>query len=418
MFCKNCGAQLGEGSNICGICGTVTYEKNLSNQPPASGYGNFQQNTPGGVMPSSNMNDISPQQYSQTSENAAPVYANTPSGNTYQIPASKPPVKKKKTGIIVAVAVAITGLALLLIAGAVIGIIIYTNSGPSAITQAEDLIEEGLYDEAYEKLVGIDSPQSAAVIDFIMVEKTADAFIVAMEDMTSEFTDIAEIYLEFVDALAEYTKKFHLDIPEKTNEKYQCYLSAVTFAGNIPSDNVDYDEFSEALVDIQQVLMNKVIRNQSSQYGKTFTLNDLQNNVDISNDAKSIIEKFTPEEIIIEDEDVKKYCKTSVAADGVSACVAPGEFIATQFSIFKSTCSIEIYNEQDFIDLALDKYTSIDDLYITSPDNSYEAYISDFFSNVSDDEDIEFNKNIILTVLTTDVAYSLITGKTASNVYL
>ncbi|MBE6716151.1 MAG: hypothetical protein E7573_04450 [Ruminococcaceae bacterium] len=425
MFCANCGNKMEDSMSVCPACNFRVIKNDF---PPS--VNNYQQTANNYQRPANNYHPPV-NHYQQTANNyQPPVNHYQQPVNNYRPPVNNynPPVtmsasekKAKKKGKKIAVAVISLVLVLLLIlsgVGIVIGVSIYKNSDSYKISQAESLMEEERFEEAQDLLAGVTVPSGIGLREFINVEKSAVAFVEKMEESFPEFSEVCDVYIEFGDAIDAFAESYgNIILPEKANEKYMCYSAAFTFTADISVSSSYGETLFDAIYDIQQVLLNPVERNKTSEYGDSFTLRKMQERVDISKEAKEVLNGYSFPEIEVNDDSVKMYCKTQKGSDGITDCVYASEFFKTNFDILISSCSIEIYNEQDTIDETLEEYTYDEELYLVSPEDDYTFFISTFYLSVGSEDDIETNQSMILTVLITDVMYSLLTGNTSDNAY-
>ena len=454
MFCAQCGTKFEEGDVRCGRCGWEPTQKPeviqapvipeaepqkveapiaqpvVSNpvvQPvntpvaqPVYGTQPVMQNVYDNAPVMQNVYDTAP--VMQNVYDNAPVMQNADNSpvmqNTmnYQAPPAQP---KKKKGLMIAIIVAAV-----LVVGAIaaaIGVSVYHNSDTYKVKQAAEYLEEGNIYSAKEILTGVYSTEADALNKFISVESAKQNFDTAVTvsyATTYNPSDAADEFESFAAVVSDIDADLVIMVylPENLQSRLDEYKAAVEFIESTvygkETDGITLYEdrgFYHFFRDAQKVMLNEVDRNNSSFGGASFTLNGLQANVNIANDALEDLGGYDFDAIELSSDEVTKFPEQwSGKTIGISTH-AKG-VIRDLIDVCESTAE----SNQEIIDEGLKKFGEYENLYITDADPSYSADVGDYLQNIKSESDVTANAERIAAMLQVEMLYSILNGEAAT----
>lgn len=358
MFCPNCEKEIQEGQSFCPYCGEkISLE---SNTPPER-----TEETDCNAPPSENNEENSEEKTDCNDEEIiAPLYY---AERIKETSASTTIVHKKvtqKTKRIILISFFVC------IAIGIISIIMHFNSDSYKIEKATDLIIwDKNYDEALRLIQDIDGREAEAVRDYItiVIEKRqalAEGF------SQSSLTESGEAVDEFLNALNTFTEsKMYHYLPDTLKQQYE---STVEYTESITEHLEDIPYY---IIDAQTVLLNEPKR----KTGESFTLNEMQNNVETSKKALQNLSYAT-------------YLSSGVSWD---VCGEYTQYFEEKLDDLTTAINEEIESEKEFIKESLDEGFDLSaTIYLTyyreNPTEGY-SYLPYPLENVYNHDDIYEN---------------------------
>lgn len=300
-----------------------------------------------------------------------------------------------------------------------IGVMVYRNSDSYKIKKATEMIVLGNYSDGLNFIYDVYTPEATIIKNFVEVEIAKTNFV-NIAATNGDREDAYAAYNEFASALNTFeNENSSYILPAELVSDYNCYRTAFDFIDDFIYDaKTGYGEIGAALYGVQNIMMNKVERNDTSKYGESFTISTMKTRVDSTYDSLDVLEKYGYLEWVeIKDTEVLLYCKTKTVldSDGTNITVVPTS--KELYDIVKTLyneCYSEVYSEQLFINEILEDKEEDAELYMTSPDPDYTSYVGSSLNRISEVSDIRENRTIILNILETDMLYYMITGNTTT----
>lgn len=278
----------------------------------------------------------------------------------------KKPINKALVGVLSIV------ICLCLVAG--IGSGIYFNSESYKISKAETLILDGEFHKALDKIDSVNTDQAEAMREFVDLELSIKKFLEnysggLINDSSASGEEVLknlDEVLSCIDGFQERSKYSWL--PKKLADKYHFYYTMQTYW------NDNFFEYELVFCEVQEVFNNPVVRNQATEDSyKRFTLEELQENVDVSQNALNTINS--------------QFLKKSWPNIGALS----GNFLESEeFTNIKgildsliNKVTEEIATQQESINESMKKFDMDDDLYLTTADPNYTYRICDELEDIS-----------------------------------
>ncbi len=295
----------------------------------------------------------------------------------------------------------------------------YINSDEYKLEQAIPMLVSGDTAGGLEMIRDVYTPQAVIIKEYYdQVEFAKDNFVTAVDsgDLTAARNQY-EIFAESFENFKATSKSDIYYLPDEIKAKYECIENAFRYAeNNFSADSPTRTELYDAVYDAQVVFYNMVERRRTSKDGSNFTLASLQDRIDISKDALTILEKYTFDssetKIEVLDSFVISKCNT-LSENGKNYIVLSYDLSSALYYI-KSDCSSEIDSSESHIENTLNKHpdwSMNDPLYYTDgPDYDYKNYICSSLAEIGSYEDMSNNQAKIMNMMELDVFYYLITG--------
>lgn len=379
MFCGKCGNQIFENETVCPTCGNII----VTNQEPTIQEEQIIQNEP--IIQEEFIEDSSEQ-------------VNIPSF-------AKKDSLKMRISIIVVLSV---------IFAIMFGVIFFTNTDSFKINSASDLVVQGKYSEALNKISNVYTPQAETIKKFIKLENLKDNFVnsIDKQNLVSYDSECNENYSKFKSAVETFEEENEIYLlTDDLKANYNRYKSALSFTSEYGADlfNIFYES--------QQVMLNKVFRNRTSKENDiTFTLYDMQERVDSSYDALYELETMRDNEefkyINITDSEIISYCYTFNSGDSENYIDFGSSVFRNSLDTLINACNSEANYEDTYISDELEKWNADDKLYLVEPNPDYVSIIGVGFADITSADDIHTNSEKLLNTLRIGIAYQLITGET------
>lgn len=347
MFCPKCGNRLNDNENICSKCG---WSKNIDKENVNTSIVNLNQDSE-----SVNANEIIPQIRFH--------------GVTKRL-------------------ILIIGAVLLIIIGIIL--VAHFNSDSYKLNKAAELLYNSQYTEAVNKLSGVYDPQAELIRNYIKVLQARDNFIDTYDTdaisnvlVNDNYDYVVEAANQFKTAVYEFNQNENLYLmPEQLRTQFNYYIG---FCEQIDSC-YSVENFEKTLYSLyyqpQNVFLNSPTRNRND----TFTLSDMQYNIDISKAGVDLLSDWIYTGI-------SDFSNSENKFTGLSDDNCPNEFLYFYNSTVDliSYCNAEIESEQALIDDNLKKFDIDDELYLTDPDESYTSYVLYDLEEIADASNIGNN---------------------------
>ncbi len=451
MFCAKCGTKFEDGKYICGNCGWEPAVKPAPVQQEKAPVAPAEVSAPLTESPfiqSVNAPVVQPVNAPVAQPVNAPVAQpeNIPVAQPVNAPVNQPlnapfagqsvnpqgqpaytPVvqpapkpKKKKTGLIIAIVL----VAVFFVFGALaalIGTVIYRSTDGYKVKEAASLVEEGDYYSADEMLMGVYTFEADAIREFINIEQAKASFVEAMSgaDAASYNPEGAsDEYYSFISAVDAFEySQFYDSLPENLMSRYNAYSAANDFVTEYVygETNDSYTTYVEECLydyfcDVQAVMLNDVVRNDSTQFGSSFTLRELQTRVDTTNTALEKLDAYDFASIPLSG-DALTYCPALWATEGSTVSISTHALGIINDLIYE--CENEAISNKSLIDSGLESFSWDEDLYISNADPYYTSYVGEYLQNIGSEYDMQLNADDIIIILRTEILYSLVMGETA-----
>lgn len=252
------------------------------------------------------------------------------------------------------------------------------NSDSYKIEKATDLIIwDKNYDEALHIVRDIDGREAKAIREYIttVIEKRQNLIYGFSQTSLVESGEEVDEFLEALNAFTE-SKMYHY-LPEQLKQQYK---STVEYTESITEYLKDIPYY---IIDAQTVLLNEPKR----KTGESFTLNEMQNNVETSKKALQNLSYAT-------------YLSSGVSWD---VCGEYTQYFEEKLDDLTTAINEEIESEKEFIKESLDEGFDLSaTIYLTyyreNPTEDY-SYLPYPLENVYNHEDIYKNAwNLFYTV--------------------
>ena len=347
MFCPKCGTRLNEDENVCSKCG---WSKNFLKED----------------LPAPNANSITE---SGSISNNKPI----------------PPFKYRNTKKIAFICVAI------IIGIFIIGIAVHFNSDSYKLSKAAKLVYNAEYNEAVNKLSKVYDPQAELIRNYIKVLQARDNFMDTYDTdaisnvlVNDNYDYVVEAANQFKTAVYEFNQNQNLYLmPEQLRTQFDYYNN---FCEQIDLVCYSDENFEDTLYNLyyqsQNVFLNRPSRNRND----TFTLTNMQYNVDVSKASVDLLNNWLYA-------DFSDFSNSENKFTGLSDDNCPNELLYFYNSTvdFISSCNAEIESEQAQIDEDLKEFEMDDELYLTNPDASYTSYVTYDLEEIADMSNIGNN---------------------------
>lgn len=347
MFCPKCGTRLNEDENVCSKCG---WSKEILKED----------------LPAPNANSITK---SGSISNNKPI----------------PPFKYRNAKKIAFICVAI------IIAIFIIGIAVHFNSDSYKLSKAAELVYNAEYNEAVNKLSGVYDPQAELIRNYIKVLQARDNFMDTYDTdaisnvlVNDNYDYVVEAANQFKTAVYEFNQNQNLYLmPEQLRTQFDYYNN---FCEQIDLVCYSDENFEDTLYNLyyqsQNVFLNRPSRNRDD----TFTLTNMQYNVDVSKASVDLLNNWLYA-------DISDFSNSENKFTGLSDDNCPNELLYFYNSTvdFISSCNAEIESEQAQIDEDLKEFEMDDELYLTNPDASYTSYVTYDLEEIADMSNIGNN---------------------------
>ena len=395
MFCSKCGAKMAETAKFCSNCAWPNSELVQENPQPI-----VEVKTPEMHQPTVTV---------KVPE--VPVIPQMPEKQTAPVQkqkSSKPKKKHKKLTAFLIIFV--------LVLGALgTGAYFFAQSDFHKTLVAEKYIAEDSFDKAMRVLHDAESDKAKVLIKYIDVENAKNDFLSSAEGSG---------YKAAINDMDDFRKQvkslknsdIHL-LSDELIANVNCYYEAVNYVDR--SFETDYSlsrsEIMKNLNRIQYVMLNEVIRNNSEEDVQTFTLEQLQANMDISSDADEYLKQIDFKFVDVSSRSVKENCFLVKNSEGkVQNKVQIGSKTLSTINTMLSCCRQTLAAYEKYMKESAEKYEMDDELYLSSPEQNYSSYVGEKLERIYSEEDISENAEIIQQMIKKDVLYYLVTGKTSS----
>ncbi len=295
-----------------------------------------------------------------------------------------------------------------------VAMLVYFNSDSYKIKKSVELIINGDTVSAMKVVYDVYDPQANAIKDFILVENAKDEFVKNMEN-GSDLQTVNNSFLSFREALYDFDSvEYKYALPQELTDLYNMYNAAVPYAENVAYGSGGGLKYSLNYIigGVQSVFLNKPQRNQSSKGGDTFTLEQMDKNIDSTTESRIILEDSNYlSYITVDDYKVKEFCYTD------NGKIPTGDDLYDMLFMLCLSAYSETLSEINYINDNKEKWDMDDKLYLVSPDSSITSEISSDFEPIKNSGHVNNNTDKVLNILKCDLLYYMLTGNVSTKDY-
>lgn len=269
-------------------------------------------------------------------------------------------------------------------------VLIHINSDSYKIKKAAQLVCNYQYSGAINKLSEVYSPQAEIIRDYIDVLEARDNFLEEYSANGIEKALIDNDYAYIVDAAAKFRTELRAFeenenlylLPSVLRTQFEYYIDVC--------DSIDKLLYDEGLYSMcyntQRVFLNEPIRQMEDE----FTLQELQNNINLSESGVQKLNQFLNEKVY-------DFSNSGQKFDTLRAEYCPDElrgfYELTYDLIIAGETKIE--EEQKIIDQYKEEFDMDDRLHFKYTDPDYTEFVCDGLKELADESDASYNANAL-----------------------